>query len=141
MLWIYYLPAYLFIWLLKYPAAIIAILFFSSPDRLALTRWHWLETIDNTLAGDYGWQTEHITGDPLSNWNRINWLWRNGGNWFNYWEIGCAYKAVPRNDEYWFSMKVFSIFGAQFELITGWNISGPQSMRCKYVITVRRHHV
>jgi hypothetical protein len=120
----------------RYPASIIAVWLFSSPDRLYLTRWKWLETIDNTLAGDGGHQTEHMFGkDPLAWYNRVLWLWRNGGNRFNYWTIGVADATAP-DWAFWDKVAVPLIAGRFLDLRFGWSDSSLQGRR-KYVLTIR----
>lgn len=129
-------PAFFLVIVARYPAAPIAIWLYSTPDRLYLTRWRWLETIDNTLAGDAGHQTKHMIGtDPLAWYNRVLWLWRNGGNRFNYEVIGCD--AEYRPSWAWSFRKAYPLRGAWFlDVFLGWS---PDSHlgRSKYVFTVR----
>lgn len=134
--YIAFFPAFVAIVFLRYPAAPLVIWLFSSPDRLYLTRWRWLETIDNTLAGDYGHQTEHMIGaDPLAWYNRVLWLWRNGGNRFNYEIIGCP--AANRPAWAWTFRKAYPLRGAWFiDVFIGWSPDGKPD-RCKYVFTIR----
>lgn len=129
-----------FFWLVviaRYFAAPIAIWRYSTPDRLYLTRWRWLETIDNTLAGDYGHQTEHMIGtDPLAWYNRVLWLWRNGGNRFNYWTIGVADDATPEW-AFWDKVSIPLVGEVFIDIRLGWSPEGPKQGRRKYVMTAR----
>lgn len=137
--WRYALRSPLF-WLVvigRYFAAPIAIWRYSTPDRLCLTRWRWLETIDNTLAGDFGHQTEHMIGtDPLAWYNRVLWLWRNGGNRFNYWKIGVADDAAPQW-AFWDKLTIPLAGGVFADIRLGWSPEGPKDGRRKYVMTIR----
>lgn len=150
--WLVYLLAHITLILLRYPLAIIAVKFFSTPDKLHLTRFRWLETVDNDLRGDHGWQTEHmpVKGDPLNDRNRIGWLWRNGGNSVNYNLLGCpddpAWRAATdpntgwywcRPDGYWLYRRFTPFAGRRLERFFGWSLFGPQQGRCKFVFTVR----
>lgn len=130
-------PAWLVVILLRYPAAVIAVIFFSSKDKLSLTRWKRLETIDNDLTGDSGWKTEHIGGtDPLKRWNRIRWLWRNGGNRYCYEVLGVPHNNIPE----WAFEKRYKLplWGERFlEFRYGWALDGPQKGLCKYVFNPR----
>ena len=49
------LPLHVLIWLLKWPLGIVAVLFFSSKDKLTITALKWLMTDDNDMRGDSGW--------------------------------------------------------------------------------------
>lgn len=121
----------------RYFAAPWAVWRYSTPDRLHLTRWHWLETVDNTLAGDYGHQTEHMIGaDPLAWYNRVLWLWRNGGNRFNYYTIGVSDNAAPAW-AFWEKIALPLLWGLFFDLRFGWSPEGPKQERRKYVMTAR----
>lgn len=135
--YVMFFPAFSLVVLLRYPAAVIAVLLFSSPDKLTLSRWKWLETIDNTLIGDLGWRTEHMIGhDPLAWYNRIGWLWRNGGNRFNYEVLGIPASTPPAWA--WWAPTAIPLFAGRFlDLRLGWNLDGPQLGRCKYVFSVR----
>lgn len=143
--WLALLPLHLAVILLRYPLAPIAVLLFSSSDKRRLTRLKWLETIDNDLTGDDGWKTEHITGVPLAFWNCVKWLWRNGGNRFNYETIGTrafiTYQVGPsvwRNaDGYWMLRKKIPLFGKTLELFWGWSLHGRINGLCKYTFTTR----
>lgn len=149
LLWISYAVAHIAAVTLRYPMSPIAVLFFSTDDKRHLTSFNWLETLDNDLSGDRGWRTEHITGDPLSNWNRIKWLWRNGANSFNYKVLGCHYQepllsGLPkecdyrglyvRNDGKWLYRRIF--FDC-FEVYWGWAIYSPVKLVCKFTLTTR----
>lgn len=142
---------YFAIMLLRYPLAVIAVLFFCTKDKLHLTRVTWLETIDWPLTGDNGWREEHLWGDnPLSFVNRVRWLWRNGGNRYNYevlgvgddaeWREGVVqgYGYFVRKDGAWLKRIKIPLFGSLFiQCIFGWNLFGPQHGLCKYVCTIR----
>lgn len=157
--WLVYLPIHLLVILARYPLAPIAVVSFTTNDkRHLLFPFTWLGTIDNDLSGDDGWRTEHIKpgSDPLSTWNRIRWLWRNGGNGFNYMTLGCPddigfrrkYQTLltkmpswVRQDGYWLWRSYHPVFGRQLELFLGWSLFGPKvaenKIRCKYVCTIR----
>lgn len=149
--WWKHLIPHIAVVLSRYPLAIIAVIFFSSKDKLSLRVWKWLEACDWSLAGDPGWREEHLIGsDPLSIINRIRWLWRNGGNNYNYNTIGVpdnamwriaqrqGYGYFERPDGYWLKKIKVTLWGDFFiQLWFGWNILGPQSGRCKYVCTIR----
>jgi hypothetical protein len=135
-MYLLYFPAWLAVIIARYPAAVIAVLCFSSPDRLSLTRWHWLETIDNDLSGDSGWKAEHIgVADPLNSWSRIKWLWRNGGSRFNYYTIGVSYSNRP-SWAFWHSKQIPLFAGRFLDARFGWTDYALQG-RCKYVFTIR----
>ena len=137
----------------RYPMAIVAVLFFSTPDKRSLTRMKWLLTIDNDLSGDSGFKNEHLIGtDPLSTLNRIRWLWRNGGNAINYGPLGVCESTseesikllqepgpfLEREDGAWLYRRFLPfVFGRQLELFFGWALLGPQHGRCKYVCSIR----
>lgn len=133
--WLFYLPLHVIVIALRYPLAPIAVLLFSSKDKRSLTFMHWLETIDNDLSGDEGWKTVHIKpgSDPLSYRNRVGWLWRNGGNRFNYTVIGCKVKPLPRSDGYWM---IHQLFG-KVELFWGWGIDSNNNGYSKFTFTTR----
>lgn len=146
--WLIYLIIHIVARLISIPLAPFAVLFFSTSDKRHLTFFKWLETIDNNLSGDDGWRAEHITGDPLSTWNRIKWLWRNGGNALNYGLLGCDYISNPmqqfqdtywrRADGYWIYRKFWQISATRnLEVFLGWALYGPQLNRCKIVCTIR----
>lgn len=111
--WLLYLLPHILVVGLRYPLAPIAVKYFSTPNKLNLVWWlRWMETPDNPLTGDKGWQTEHIKpgSDPLSDENRTGWMERNGFAWFNFFIIGCiadriwmALHYVTQNDHwFWF---------------------------------------
>lgn len=130
-------PLFWLVFFARYPAAPLAVWLFSTPDRLYLTRWYWLETIDNTLAGDHGHQTEHMIGsDSLVWYNRVLWLWRNGGNRFNYWTIGVADDATPEW-AFWDKVAISLVGGVFIDIRLGWSPEGPKQGRRKYVMTAR----
>lgn len=149
--WVCIFPLNLIMSIVKYPMAIIAVLFFSTPDRRYLTWAKWLETIDNDLSGDGGWKSEHLSGsDPLSSKNRIRWLWRNGGNTLNYTIFGCkdlsewreaqdqSSTFFKRPDGYWLIRRFINLSThKRLDIQIGWNIMGPQLGLCKYVLNVR----
>lgn len=147
-----FLIPHLLLSVLRYPLAVIAVLFFSTKTGRHLTRFEWLETIDNDLSGDSGWKEEHLIGpDPLSMINRIRWLWRNGGNTVNYgllgvddnpsWRVvyGCASgPRWERPDGAWLYRRYISLAGLRYvELFFGWALFGPQKGRCKIVCSIR----
>ncbi|NOV29184.1 hypothetical protein [Methylomonas sp. ZR1] len=168
--WLLYLIVHLAIVIARYPLAPIAVVFFTSNDRRDLLfPFTWLGTIDNDLAGDSGWQTEHIMpgSDPLSTWNRIKWLWRNGGNRLNYQLLGCPDSVLfrlkydwlqdrdwlwLRPDGYWM-LRAYIPFrdvvifeNGQFcwrltkrylNLFWGWSLFGPIDGGCKFTFTTR----
>ena len=132
-----YMIVQIFGFIIRYPLAPIAVIFFSTPDKKHLTFFKFLETIDNDLGGDNGWQTVHIApgSDPYSNWNRIGWLWRNGFDriayfWLGCGEAGCFYAFPPsieyryNSNGYWCIHKFFKIpfVTLWFEIYWGWSI-------------------
>lgn len=153
-LWIILLPIHLTMSVAKYPLSPVAVTFFQSDDgKHLVTPFQWLETKDNDLCGDYGWQSEHIEldSDPCSDWNKINWLWRNGGNRFNYEIIGTEYDPsvgdpklgyTLRDDGYWlyreyFPFGVWPLENKKLEVFYGWNLYGNVDGLNKYVFTTR----
>lgn len=96
-------------WLLGIVAFVLApfvVAFCSTPDRLHLTRFRWLETIDFDLTGDPSWREKRLIGINPFGWERITvtlwyrlgfspltwaadqvWLWRVAGldalSWIN----------------------------------------------------------
>lgn len=149
--WLLLLPLHLLFWAARYPFSPIAVLFFSTDDRRHLKfPFRWLETQDNDLSGDEGWRNEHIekNSDPLSNKNRILWLYRNGGQWLQYTIVGA--KSIPviggiippdkmhglsiRADGYWQWRESF--FG--IEVYWGWGLWSTINGRIKYVWTIRK---
>ena len=145
--WLAYLPLNLLMGLAVIPLAPIAAAFFSTPNKRHLTRFRWLETIDNDLTGDHGWCMEHLIGDDPFSWlNRTRWLWRNGGNSVNYNLLGCddigarqvAEHTWKNADGNWLYRRRFSIVGAwSLELFMGWALLGPKLGRCKFVCSIR----
>lgn len=145
--WLCYLPLNLLMGLAVIPLAPIAVAFFSTDDKRHLTRFKWMETIDNDLSGDSGWKEEHLIGnDPLSWLNRTRWLWRNGGNSVNYNLLGCddigCVQDKPyhwKNDQgYWLYRRRFALFGDwSLEVFMGWALLGGKQGRCKFVCSIR----
>lgn len=154
--WLLYLPLHLLVIAARYPLAPIAVVFFTTNDkRHLLFPFTWLGTIDNDLSGDNGWRTEHIKpgSDPLSTWNRIGWLWRNGGNWVNYKVLSCkadgdwidnntkgstARVWFVRPDGYWM-LRAFIPWGKRYlNLFWGWSLFGPIEGKCKMTASTRR---
>ena len=149
-LWLIALPFHLGVTVLKYPLAPIAVETCSIDDGKHLCLpFRWLETIDNDLGGDNGWKNEHIEpgSDPYSDWNRIKWLWRNGGNWFNYHVIGIDNDTdLPpqqpgwtiRDDGFWLFRDRFDITDeSQLELFWGWGLYGNIQDMNKFTFTTR----
>lgn len=134
--------------LVRYPLAPLLVGLFSSPDRRQLTVCRWMETIDNDLTGDEGWKEEHLWGaDPLSFWNRVRWLWRNGGNAVSYGALGCPEPKWTRktDDHTWVADSGHWLYRRKrwltdthwLDLFFGWNLLGPKAGRCKLVCTIR----
>lgn len=88
MIWFAYLPLWFVVTLSAYLLAPILPLFAKSqwgfsdnanamateprlPDWLS-----WYQTPDNSLWGDYGWQTKHCP-EYKTYWGMVKWLWRN----------------------------------------------------------------
>lgn len=152
--WLLYLPAHLIVVGSAMALAPVAIKYFSTDDKLYLKRpFKWMMTVDNTLAGDSGWQNEHmpVKGDPLADKNRIGWMRRNGGNRANYFWLGCASDDLfnskflfrqnewtfARNDGYWM-LKGYVNLGLRYlNIFWGWSLFGKQAGRCKVTYTVR----
>ncbi len=120
--------------LLRYPLAFVAVAL--SKDFQLRTPFKWLETIDASLLGDQGWKAEHLSGkDPASYINQVRWLWRNGGNRFNYFVIGVPFDNKP-SWAFW-SKKAIPLFAGRFlDCRFGWTDYQLQG-RCKYVFTIR----
>jgi len=152
LLWLLFLPAHLLVAILRYPLAPFAVIFFTSNDRSELlSPFVWLGTIDNGLSGDDGWRNENIKkgSDPLSTWNRIRWLWRNGGNWFNYNAIGCfvdsellqAHMDDQDSKIFWRNKKGYWLLRGTFfkhlYIFWGWSLFGPQQYKCKFTFTTK----
>lgn len=128
-------PLWLTAILLRYPLAFIAVKWYSSEYQLTAP-FKWLDTIDNTLLGDEGWKAEHLIGnDPKSYINQVRWLWRNGGNRFNYYVIGVPFENRPKW-AWWKKVAIPLIAGRFLDLRFGWTDYHLQG-RCKYVFTVR----
>lgn len=122
--------------LIRYPAAVLAVLFFVREARLA-SPFLWLDTIDNTLDGDAGHQAEHMIGaDPTAWYNRLLWLWRNGGNRFNYWTIGVEDGNAPAW-AFWNKVTVPLVLSRFLDWRCGWSPEGPKQGRRKFVMTLR----
>lgn len=148
-LWVACLPVHLTVAIAKFPLAPVAVYGFSTEDKKHLeTPFQWLETTDNDLGGDYGWQHEHIEpgSDPYSDWNRVGWLWRNGGHAVNYGLLGIDAEPVPdfsrglnvRDDGFWLYRNGFPISDTKsLEVFWGWHIYGIVDGRNKYVFTTR----
>jgi len=148
--WLLLMPLHLLVWLSRYIFAVPAVLLFSTKDRKHLRfPFRWLETQDNDLGGDFGWQSEHIKpgSDPYSNYNRIMWLFRNGGQVVEYKVLGIDYKEFQgvsplnpnhglsvRTDGYW---QYRNIIGP-VEVYWGWGLWSNIADRSKYVWTTRR---
>lgn len=147
--WLLFLIPHVLIIANRYWLAWVAVKFFSTENKLQLKPgWEWFMTIDNPLSGDSGWQNEHITGDPLSDKNRIAWLRRNGGNSFNYNQLGVPedkWFAITnwmvqdqdclwtRNDGAWMLRGYFG----PFYLFIGWSLFGAIEGRCKFTCTIK----
>lgn len=154
MKWFLFLPTHILIVLARYPLAPFAVVFFTTNDRRELLfPFRWLGTLDNDLSGDSGWKSEHITGDPLSTWNRTKWLWRNGGNVLNYTLLGAPYdkwfalnnwmiqdtkRFWVREDGAWQFRARISVFGRVWTPFIGWGLFGPVNDRCKFTCTILR---
>lgn len=145
-LWILLLPVHILVILARYPLAPVAVLLFSTKDKRHLRFMRWLETLDNDLTGDNGWRTEHIKGDPRAFWNRVGWLWRNGGNAVNYGFLGVpdkfsVYHLKPwlwRNTAgHWMIRNAFKLGPRYLEIFWGWSLLGAKHGRCKFTFTTR----
>ena len=128
-------PLWLLVIIARYPLAFIAVAF--QKDLQLQWPFRWLDTIDNNLTGDSGWKSEHLSGsDPKSYWNMVRWIWRNGGNRFNYYVIGIADDDIPEWS-FW-SKTSIPLWGIRFlDLRFGWSPEGPKQGRRKYVFTIR----
>lgn len=151
--WLFIWPFHVSLEIVKYPITPIAVETCSTEDKKHLCwGFRWLETIDNDLGGDSGWKKNHIEpgSDPYSDWNRIKWLWRNGGNWTNYNIFGIeANKEITppfepgfneREDGFWLIRDRFDVpffENKQFEMMWGWHLYGTINSRHKYVFTNR----
>lgn len=49
----------------------------------------WFMTIDNSLWGDQGWQTEHCP-NYKSYWGQVKWLWRNSAYGYKWLKLSCV---------------------------------------------------
>ena len=127
-------PLWLLVIIVRYPLAFIAVAF--QKDYQLRWPFGWIGTIDASLLGDQGWQREHLWGnDPTSYINQVRWLWRNGGNEFNYWWIGVSASDRPEW-AFWSSKQIPLIFGRFLDLRFGWSDYQLHG-RCKYVFTIR----
>lgn len=127
-------PLWLLVILIRYPLAFLAVLFQSNKQLKFPFRW--LDTIDNNLDGDDGWKSEHLSGsNPSSYWNQVRWLWRNGGNRFNYYVIGVSFAERP-SWAFWSKTAIWITSTHFIDLRFGWTDYHLQG-RCKYVFTVR----
>lgn len=127
-------PLWLLVIVARYPLAFVAVAFSKNNE----VRWPfgWIGTIDASLLGDQGWREEHLWGnDPTSYINQVRWLWRNGGNEFNYWWIGVSASDRPEW-AFWSSKQIPLIFGRFLDLRFGWTDYQLHG-RCKYVFTIR----
>ena len=129
-------PLWLAVIILRYPLAFLAVWAFSEDGKLSFP-FNWLGTIDNDLYGDLGWKNEHLWGsDPASYINQVRWLWRNGGNCFNYWWIGVSDANAPAWT-FWSKTAIPLIAGRFIDLRFGWSPEGQKQGRRKYVFTIR----
>lgn len=128
-------PLWLAVIISRYPLAFIAVWFFSKDYQLT-SPFKWLDAIDNSLLGDDGWKSEHLIGDdPTACLNQVRWLWRNGGNRFNYYVIGVPFDNRP-SWAFW-SKTAIPLFAGRFlDVRFGWTDYELQG-RCKYVFTIR----
>lgn len=128
-------PLWLLVIIARYPLAFVAVAF-KKQWKLRFP-FRWLDTIDNDLRGDEGWKNEHLFpgSDPSNYFNMVRWLWRNGGNEFNYWWIGVSASDRPEW-AFWSSKQVPLIFGRFLDLRFGWTDYQLHG-RCKYVFTIR----
>lgn len=128
-------PLWLLVILVRYPLAFIAVLL--QKQKQLQPPFMWLDTIDNNLEGDEGWKREHLwpSKNPSNYFNQVRWLWRNGGNRFNYYVIGVPFDNRP-SWAFWSKTKVPLLFKRFLDLRFGWTDYELQG-RCKYVFTVR----
>ena len=124
MLWLKYLaflPLHIAVVLLRYPLAPIAVYWSVAVfgQWKLVTPFKWLDTIDNDLRGDGGHheRCREAEREPEDFVSMVVWIWRNGGNWFNYYPLGCA-----GDDPHPF---IRTSTNAMF----GWNMAGKQCLR------------
>ncbi|MDL2226983.1 hypothetical protein LJB86_04935 [Deltaproteobacteria bacterium OttesenSCG-928-M10] len=94
-----YIPLGLFMTILNYPLAPFVVLA-ARPDGFLPRSLRIFQTPDNSLDGDYGWQTEHrlFRSSPKvdQGWrrwvNRFLWLWRNPCHGFKIEYLGFGLK-------------------------------------------------
>ena len=128
-------PIWILLIIFRYPLAFIAVLL--QKNKQLQWPFRWLDTIDNNLDGDQGWKDEHLWGsNPTSYINQVRWLWRNGGNCFNYWWIGVSDANAPART-FWSKTAIPLIAGRFIDLRFGWSPEGPKQGRRKYVFTIR----
>ena len=125
------LPAFILMRLCAFLLAPLAVSF-QSAYKL---RWpfRWMDTIDNDLRGDGGWQGEHCPPkDPASYCCMVKWMWRNGGNWASYYTFGVPYLTPA----FW-SLGHKMFLGRELQWRFGWNTQDQKLGRSKYNFTVR----
>ncbi len=131
-----YLPFFVLMQIVAKLCTPIAVIWFSTPDRTQLKApFQWLMTLDADLGGDKYWPS-HITGDRYSTWNRIKWMWRNGGHTLSYGLFGC----VANDARYPLSRRYLPVSLGKYrflEVSTGWNHPGAQRGRAKYMLSIR----
>lgn len=128
-------PLFWMVIIARYPLSLIAVKWFSQDGQLSFP-FNWLGTVDNDLYGDSGWKAEHLWGnDPTSYINQVRWLWRNGGNRFNYYTIGVSSTERPEW-AFWKKSAIPLIAGRFIDCRFGWSDYNLQG-RCKYVFTIR----
>lgn len=128
-------PLWLLVIIARYPLAFVAVAFSHKND--VTFPFKWIGTIDASLLGDQGWRDEHLWGkDPASYINKVRWLWRNGGNCFNYWTIGVWDSPAPPW-AFWSKTNIPLIACRFLDLRFGWSPEGPKEGRRKYVFTIR----
>lgn len=125
-----YLPAHIATILLRYPLAPIAVALSSSETQKLRFPFRWLDAIDNNLLGDGGHQERQIAAgrSPEDFLSKCVWIWRNGGNWMNYYPLG-----MPRDTDWFWSVDTTP--GWQWRM--GWNPEDFKQDRSKYNFTVR----
>lgn len=128
-------PLWLLVIIVRYPLAFIAVAF--QKDYQLRWPFGWIGTIDASLLGDQGWRNEHLWPSKLATnyFNMVRWLWRNGGNRFNYFVIGVSFENRP--DWAFWSKTAIPLFAGRFlDLRFGWTDYQLHG-RCKYVFTIR----